>query len=107
MENLSKNLSLIVLFVLVTSCSSNNSFENIESLEQKVLEIPPNFDLKPPLEEEKESLDDVLNKRKNTSNKSNELEEILGIEDNSVDTNNAMDDEILDVLTSDSEIATE
>ena len=54
----------------------------------------------------KETLDDVLDKR-NSSEKSNELEEILGIENGTLEADDNSDSEILDILTSDPEIAVE
>ena len=101
-----KKLSILLCLYFLTSCGGNNTINDIKTLEQKVLEIPPNFDLKPPIDEKKETLDDVLDKR-NSSEKSNELEEILGIENGTLEADDNSDSEILDILTSDPEIAVE
>ncbi|MDA9591564.1 hypothetical protein N9R78_00700 [Pelagibacteraceae bacterium] len=101
-----KKLTMLLCLYFLTSCGASNTINDIKTLEQKVLEIPPNFDLKPPIDEKKETLDDILNKQ-NSSEKTNELEEILGIENDTLEADDNSDSEIIDILISDPEIAVE
>ena len=101
-----KIFSILLCLYIFTSCGANNTINDIQVLEQKALEIPPNFDLKPPMDEEKENINDVLNKR-NSSEKSNELEELLGMDNGTSEADDKSDSEILDILKSDPEIIVE
>ena len=51
-----KKPTIIILFLLISACGGGNTINDIKTLEQKALEIPPNFDLKPPSDN-----DDVKN----------------------------------------------
>ena len=101
---MNKIFLILILFVSVASCANQNNFNDINSLEQKALEIPPNFDLKPPLDEKNESLEDVLNKNNVDSN---ELEDILGIDDESLGSNTNTDSDLLDILINEPENTTD
>ena len=73
-----QNPFIVSLLFFIVSCSGNNSINDIKTLEQKALEIPPNFDLKPPLDIEQDLIDNELD-----SVESNEdLKEILDLNSN-------------------------
>tara|TARA_B110000444_G_scaffold253236_1_gene283754 strand:- start:760 stop:1077 length:318 start_codon:yes stop_codon:yes gene_type:complete len=101
-----KFFSILLCLYIFSSCGASNTINDIQALEQKVLEIPPNFDLKPPMDEKKENINDVLNKR-NSSEKPNELEELLGMDNSTSDAVDKSDSEILDILKSDPETVVE
>lgn len=94
-----KKLTIIILFSLISACGGGNTINDIKTLEQKALEIPPNFDLKPP------SDNDEIKNQSDTSSESqtSDLNDILETnteiqEEKSSET----DGELLDILTGDS-----
>ena len=94
-----KKLTIIILFLLISACGGGNTINDIKTLEQKALEIPPNFDLKPP------SDNDEIKNQSDTSSESqtSDLNDILKTnteiqEEKSSET----DGELLDILTGDS-----
>ena len=98
MTNL-KKLTIILLFLLISGCGGDNTINDIKTLEQKALEIPPNFDLKPP------SDNDEIKNQSDTSSESqtSDLNDILETnteiqEEKSSET----DGELLDILIGDS-----
>ena len=94
-----KKLTIILLFLLISGCGGGNTINDIKTLEQKALEIPPNFDLKPP------SDNDEIKNQSDTSSESqtSDLNDIL--ETNSEiqeEKSSETDGERLDILTGDS-----
>ena len=94
-----KKITIILLFLLISGCGGGNAINDIKTLEQKALEIPPNFDLKPP------SDNDEIKNQSDTSSESqtSDLNDILETnteiqEEKSSET----DGELLDILTGDS-----
>ena len=94
-----KKLTIILLFLLISGCGGGNTINDIKTLEQKALEIPPNFDLKPP------SDNDEIKNQSDTSSESqtSDLNDILKTnteiqEEKSSET----DGELLDILIGDS-----
>ena len=94
-----KKLTIILLFLLISGCGGGNAINDIKTLEQKALEIPPNFDLKPP------SDNDEIKNQSDTSSESqtSDLNDILKTnteiqEEKSSET----DGELLDILIGDS-----
>ena len=94
-----KKLTIILLFLLISGCGGGNTINDIKTLEQKALEIPPNFDLKPP------SANDEIKNQSDTSSESqtSDLNDILDTnteiqEEKSSET----DGELLDILIGDS-----
>jgi len=92
-------LTIILLFFLISGCGGGNTINDIKTLEQKALEIPPNFDLKPP------SDNDEIKNQSDTSSESqtSDLNDILETnteiqEEKSTET----DGELLDILIGDS-----
>lgn len=94
-----KKLTIVLLFSLISACGGGNTINDIKTLEQKALEIPPNFDLKPP------SANDEIKNQSDTSSESqtSDLNDILETnteiqEEKSSET----DGELLDILIGDS-----
>ena len=94
-----KKLTIVLLFSLISACGGGNTINDIKTLEQKALEIPPNFDLKPP------SANDEIKNQSDTSSESqtSDLNDILKAnteiqEEKSSET----DGELLDILIGDS-----
>ena len=94
-----KKLTIILFFLLISGCGGGNTINDIKTLEQKALEIPPNFDLKPP------SDNDEIKNQSDTSSESqtSDLNDILKTnteiqEEKSSET----DGELLDILIGDS-----
>ena len=94
-----KKLTIILFFLLISGCGGGNTINDIKTLEQKALEIPPNFDLKPP------SDNDEIKNQSDTSSESqtSDLNDILETnteiqEEKSSET----DGELLDILIGDS-----
>ena len=94
-----KKLTIILLFLLISACGGRNTINDIKTLEQKALEIPPNFDLKPPSDN-----DEIKNQSDTSSeNQTSDLNDILKTnteiqEEKSSET----DGELLDILIGDS-----
>ena len=94
-----KKLTIVLFFLLISACGGGNTINDIKTLEQKALEIPPNFDLKPP------SDNDEIKNQSDTSSESqtSDLNDILKAnteiqEEKSSET----DGELLDILIGDS-----
>ena len=94
-----KKLTIIIFFLLISGCGGGNTINDIKTLEQKALEIPPNFDLKPP------SDNDEIKNQSDTSSESqtSDLNDILETnteiqEEKSSET----DGELQDILIGDS-----
>ena len=99
-----KKITIILISFLLASCGSNNVINDMQTLEQKALEIPPNFELKPPsgnenTQNEKTIIDDI---------ESSDFDEILSSESNEIeDVSNNSDNDLLDILITDSENSSE
>ena len=95
-----KKLTIILLFLLISGCGGGNAINDIKTLEQKALEIPPNFDLKPPSDN-----DEIKNQSDNTSSESqtSDLNDILEANtETQQEKSSESDDELLDILIGDS-----
>ena len=99
-----KKITIILISFLLASCGSSNIINDMQTLEQKALEIPPNFELKPPSDNE-----NIQNEETITYDiESSDFDEILGSEnDVNEDVNNKSDDDLLDILITDSENSSE
>ena len=99
-----KKITIILISFLLASCGSSNVINDMQTLEQKALEIPPNFELKPPsdnesTQNEKPIKDDIG---------SSDFDEILSSENDVIeDVSNNSDDDLLDILITDSENSSE
>ena len=94
-----KKLTIILLFLLISACGGGNTINDIKTLEQKALEIPPNFDLKPP------SANDEIKNQNDTSGESqtSDLNDILEANtETQQEKSSESDDELLDILIGDS-----
>jgi len=92
-----KKLSIILILYLLASCGGNNIISDIKSLEQKALEIPPNFELKPPSDSESVLI------QENIEGEDTAVEEILNLDSNNAESiSDDTDSELLDILTTDS-----
>ena len=94
-----KKIKIILISFLLASCGSSNVINDMQTLEQKALEIPPNFELKPPSDNEniqnEENISDDIG--------SSDLDEILSSENDVIeDVSNNSDDDLLDILITDS-----
>jgi hypothetical protein len=97
-----KKLSIILILYLLASCGGNNTINDIQSLEQKALEIPPNFELKPPSDSESELI------QENIEGEDAAVEEILNLDSNNAESiSDDTDSELLDILTTDSNSTSE
>ena len=94
-----KKLTIILLFLLISGCGGGNTINDIKTLEQKALEIPPNFDLKPPSDN-----DEIKNQSDTSSeNQTSDLNDILGTNTEIQDEKSSeTDGELLDILIGDS-----
>jgi len=95
-----KKLTIILFFLLISGCGGGNTINDIKTLEQKALEIPPNFDLKPPSDN-----DEIKNQSDNTSSESqtSDLNDILEANtETQQEKSSESDDELLDILIGDS-----
>jgi len=94
-----KKLTIILLFLLISGCGGGNTINDIKTLEQKALEIPPNFDLKPP------SDNDEIKNQSDTSSESqtSDLNDILKTNTEiQKEKSSETDGELLDILIGDS-----
>ena len=95
-----KKLTIILLLLLISACGGGNTINDIKTLEQKALEIPPNFDLKPP------SDNNEIKNQSDTSSESqtSDLNDILeaNTEIQQQKKSSESDGELLDILTGDS-----
>ena len=94
-----KKLTIVLLFSLISACGGGNTINDIKTLEQKALEIPPNFDLKPPSDN-----DEIKNQSDTSSeNQTSDLNDILGTNTEIQDEKSSeTDGELLDILIGDS-----
>ena len=94
-----KQLSIVLSFLLISACGGGNTINDIKTLEQKALEIPPNFDLKPPRDN-----NEVTNQSDTSSEiQTNDLDDILGNDiEIELDESNETDSELLDILIGES-----
>ena len=92
-----KKFTIILFFLLITACGGGNTINDLKTLEQKALELPPNFDLKPPSDNTDES---VQNDNANESQIS-DIENILGSQENSAEEELNKDGELLDIIIGD------
>ena len=94
-----QNLFIVTLLFLIVSCSGNNSINDIKTLEQKALEIPPNFDLKPPSDTEQGIVENELDSIEGDD----DLKEILETDSGStLSSDVSPDNELIDILEQDS-----
>ena len=94
-----KKLTIILLFLLISACGGGNKINDIKTLEQKALEIPPNFDLKPP------SDNNEVKNQSDTSSESqtSDLNDILATDTEiQQEKSTETDGELLDILIGDS-----
>ena len=94
-----KKLSIILLSLLISACGGGNAINDIKTLEQKALEIPPNFDLKPPSDN-----DEIKNQGDASSeSQTSDLNSILETDtENQQEKSSETDGELLDILIGDS-----
>ena len=93
-----KKIKIILISFLLASCGSSNVINDMQTLEQKALEIPPNFELKPPSDNESILIDDTVIGEEEVDS----LDDILETSSNNTENvvNNA-DNELLDILSAD------
>ena len=99
-----KKITIILISFLLASCGSSNVINDIQTLEQKALEIPPNFELKPPSDNENTQNEEIIM----DDFRGSDFDEILSSESDVIeDVNNNSDDDLLDILITDSENSSE
>ena len=93
-----KKFSIVLFFLLISACGSGNIINDVKTLEQKELEIPPNFDLEPPSDN-----NEVTNQNDQPSESEiSNVEEILGTDnENNQEEASETDAELLDILIGD------
>ena len=93
-----KKITIILISFILASCGSSNVINDMQTLEQKALEIPPNFELKPPSDNESILIDDTVIGEEEVDS----LDDILETSSNNTENvvNNA-DNELLDILSAD------
>ena len=74
-----KKLSIPLCLYFLTSCGGSNTINDIQTLEQKALEIPPNFELKPPSDNENVLSQEIII----NDSDSNDVEDILNSDSSS------------------------
>ena len=94
-----KNLLIILLFSLISACGGGNTINDIKTLEQKALEIPPNFDLKPPSDNDEIKNQSDISSESQTSDLNDILETNTEIQE---EKSSETDGELLDILIGDS-----
>ena len=95
-----KKITIILISFLLASCGSSNVINDMQTLEQKALEIPPNFELKPPLDNENKQNEETVT----NDIEGSDFDEILSSENDVIeDISNNSDDDLLDILITDSE----
>ena len=98
MTNL-KKLTIILLFLLISGCGGGNAINDIKTLEQKALEIPPNFDLKPPSDNDENKNQSDTSSESQTSDLNDILKTNTEIQE---EKSSETDGELLDILIGDS-----
>ena len=93
-----KKFSIVLFFLLISACGSGNIINDVKTLEQKALEIPPNFGLEPPSDN-----NEVTNQNDQPSESEiSNVEEILGTDnENNQEEASETDAELLDILIGD------
>jgi len=94
-----KKLTIIILFLLISACGGGNTINDIKTLEQKALEIPPNFDLKPPSDNDEIKNQSDISSESQTSDLNDILETNTEIQE---EKSSETDGELLDILIGDS-----
>ena len=94
-----KKLTIILLFLLISGCGGGNTINDIKTLEQKALEIPPNFDLKPPSDNDEIKNQSDISSESQTSDLNDILETNTEIQE---EKSSETDGELLDILIGDS-----
>ena len=94
-----KKLTIILLFLLISGCGGGNAINDIKTLEQKALEIPPNFDLKPPSDNDEIKNQSDISSESQTSDLNDILETNTEIQE---EKSSETDGELLDILIGDS-----
>ena len=93
-----KKITIILVSFLLVSCGSSNVINDMQTLEQKALEIPPNFELKPPSDNENIQNEEAIV----YDIESSDLEILSSENDVIEDISNNSDDDLLDILITDS-----
>ena len=94
-----KKLTIILLFLLISGCGGGNTINDIKTLEQKALEIPPNFDLKPPSDNDENKNQSDTSSESQTSDLNDILKANTEIQE---EKSSETDGELLDILIGDS-----
>ena len=94
-----KKLTIILLFLLISGCGGGNAINDIKTLEQKALEIPPNFDLKPPSDNDENKNQSDISSESQTSDLNDILKTNTEIQE---EKSSETDGELLDILIGDS-----
>ena len=94
-----KKLTIILFFLLISGCGGGNTINDIKTLEQKALEIPPNFDLKPPSDNDENKNQSDTSSESQTSDLNDILETNTEIQE---EKSSETDGELLDILIGDS-----
>ena len=94
-----KKLKIILLFFLISGCGGGNTINDIKTLEQKALEIPPNFDLKPPSDNDENKNQSDISSESQTSDLNDILKTNTEIQE---EKSSETDGELLDILIGDS-----
>ena len=94
-----KKLTIVLFFLLISACGGGNTINDIKTLEQKALEIPPNFDLKPPSDNDEVKNQGDTSSESQTSDLNGILETDTEIQQ---EKSSETDGELLDILIGDS-----
>ena len=94
-----KKLTIILLFLLISGCGGGYTINDIKTLEQKALEIPPNFDLKPPSDNDENKNQSDTSSESQTSDLNDILKTNTEIQE---EKSSETDGELLDILIGDS-----
>ena len=94
-----KKPTIILLFLLTSACGGGNTINDIKTLEQKALEIPPNFDLKPPSDNDENKNQSDTSSESQTSDLNDILKTNTEIQE---EKSSETDGELLDILIGDS-----
>ncbi len=94
-----KKLTITLLFLLISGCGGGNTINDIKTLEQKALEIPPNFDLKPPSDNDESKNQSDTSSESQTSDLNDILKTNTEIQE---EKSSETDGELLDILIGDS-----
>ena len=92
-------LPIILFSLLISACGGGNAINDIKTLEQKALEIPPNFNLKPPSDNDEVKNQGDTSSESQTSDLNGILETDTEIQQ---EKSSETDGELLDILIGDS-----